>query len=133
MTISSNDLVMLDRRDSNNVGVPTATQIYGTTANKATVTQGTSRTTGVTLNNPVGQITLFSAAGATTPTTFTVTNSFVAADDVVNVSVQSGTDPRAVFVTVTGAGSFNVTTYAITGTTTEAPVINFAVQKSTII
>ena len=48
-----------------------------------TVTQGTSRTTGVTLNKTAGAITLFSAAGTTTAATFTVTNSTVAATDVI--------------------------------------------------
>lgn len=102
---------------------------YATTAGGA-VTQGTSRTTGVTLNKLCGAITLFSAAGSATPATFTVTNSTVAATDVVNVSQKSGTDKHEVFVTNTTAGTFDITFFTTGGTTTEQPVFNFAVLKA---
>jgi len=101
---------------------------YATGAGGA-VTQATSRVTGVTLNKVCGQITLVSAAGSTTPASFTVTNSAVAATDVVVVSVKSGTDKRVALVTAVGAGSFEVTTYTLSGTTTEQPVLSFAVIK----
>lgn len=94
------------------------------------ITQITSRTTGVTLNKSSGTITLFSAAGSTSYQTFTVTNSFVAANDVVIVNQKSGTDKMAMFVTTVAAGSFNITFATTTGTTTEQPVINFAVVKA---
>jgi hypothetical protein len=96
----------------------------------AAVTQLTSRTTGVTINAPCGSITLFSAAGSTTFQTFTVTNSAVAINDVVRVSQRSGTDRYAIWVTATAAGSFNLTFATLSGTTTEAPVFNFAVIKA---
>lgn len=92
-----------------------------------TVTQITSRTTGVTLNEPSGQITLVSAAGTATWQSFTVTNSTVAATDTVIVNQASGTDLYMIHVTAVGAGSFQITYATTGGTTTETPVFNFAV------
>jgi hypothetical protein len=83
----------------------------------------------VTINKPTGSITLVSAAGSTTPFTFTVTNSTVAATDTVDVVQASGTDKYQVFVTAVGAGSFNITAFTTGGTTTEQPVLNFSVTK----
>lgn len=93
------------------------------------VTQITSRTTGVTLNAPTGAITLVSAAGSTTPASFTVTDSKVAATDVIVLNQKSGTDLYSLSVTAVAAGSFTVTFNTKSGTTTEQPVINFAVLK----
>lgn len=93
------------------------------------VTQITSRTTGVTLNNVTGAITLVSAAGSATPATFTVTNSAVAATDVIIVNQKSGTDLYETHVTAVAAGSFNISFWTTGGTTTEQPVFNFAVIK----
>jgi hypothetical protein len=101
---------------------------YGTGAG-GTTTQLTSRVTGVTLNTPTGAITLFSAAGTTTATSFTVTNSTVADTDVVILSQKSGTDLYDLMVTAVGAGSFRITFRTTGGTTTETPVFNFAVIK----
>jgi hypothetical protein len=94
------------------------------------VTQLTSRTTGVTINKTSGAITLFSAAGTTTATTFTVTNSTVAATDVIILNQKSGTDLYNLMVTAVAAGSFNLTFRTTGGTTTETPVFNFAVIKA---
>jgi hypothetical protein len=93
------------------------------------VTQGTSRTTGVTLDKTTGAITLFSAAGSATAATFTVTNSTVAATDVIILNQKSGTDLYDLMVTAVAAGSFNLTFRTTGGTTTETPVFNFAVIK----
>jgi hypothetical protein len=93
------------------------------------VTQATSRTTGVTINTPTGAITLFSAAGSTTPATFTVTNSSVAATDVIKVVQKSGANLYEIFVTDVTAGAFNITQFTTGGTTSEAPVFNFTVIK----
>jgi hypothetical protein len=95
-----------------------------------TVTQATSRTTGVTLNKTTGAITMFSAAGTTTAATFTVTNSTVAATDVIILNQKSGTDLYDLMVTAVAAGSFNLTFRTTGGTTTETPVFNFAVIKA---
>ena len=102
---------------------------YGTGSGGA-VTQATSRTTGVTLNKTNGAITLVSAAGLATFQSFTVTNSTVAATDVVHVTQKSGTDLYQIFVTATAAGSFRISYATTGGTTTEQPVFNFAVLKA---
>lgn len=101
-----------------------------TTGAGGTVTQITSRTTGVTINNVTGSITLFSAAGSATAQVFTVTNSTVSATDTVIANVRGGTTDtywsKAIGVL---AGSFKIALTDLTGTTVEAPVINFAVVK----
>jgi len=94
-----------------------------------TVTQATSRTTGVTLNTATGAITLVSAAGSATFQTFTVTNSSVAATDAVVVVQKSGADLNEIHVTAVAAGSFNISFRTTGGTTTEQPVFNFTVIK----
>lgn len=98
-----------------------------------TVTQATSRTTGVTLNTVSGAITLFSqinsAISAATAQSFTLTNSSIAATDVVHVTQKTGTDLYEIFVTATAAGSCKITNYSTGGTTNEAPVFNFVVIK----
>lgn len=94
------------------------------------VTQITSRTTGVTVNALCGAITLVSAAGTASWQTFTVTNSSVAATDVVQVCQKSGTDKNMIHVTAVAAGSFAVTFATTGGTTTETPVFNFIVHKA---
>jgi hypothetical protein len=101
---------------------------YGT-GSGGTVTQVTSRTTGVTLNKTNGAITLVSGAGLATFQSFTVTNSTVAATDVVHVTQKSGTDLYQIFVTATAAGSFQITFATTGGITVEQPVFNFAVIK----
>jgi hypothetical protein len=102
---------------------------YGTGSGGA-VTQATSRTTGVTLNKTNGAITLVSAAGLATYQSFTVTNSTVAATDVIHVCQKSGTDKYIILVTAVAAGSFQITFATTGGITTEQPVFNFAVMKA---
>jgi hypothetical protein len=101
---------------------------YATGAGGA-VTQGTSRTTGVTLDKTTGAITLFSAAGSATAASFTVTNSTVAATDVIILNQQTGADLYDLAVTAVAAGSFRITFRTTGGTTTEQPTFNFAVIK----
>jgi hypothetical protein len=95
------------------------------------VIQGTSRTTGVTINKITGQITLFSAAGTTSATTFTVTNSTVNTTDAIILTQHTGTDLYDLMVTKTTLGSFDITFRTTGGTTTEQPIFNFAVIKGT--
>jgi hypothetical protein len=102
------------------------------TGSGGAVTQGTNRTTGVTLNKTTGSITLFSAAGSATAATFTVTNSTVAATDVIILNQKSGTDLYDLMVTAVAAGSFNITFRTTGGATTETPVFNFAVIKGVV-
>lgn len=100
-----------------------------TTGAGGTVTQATSRTTGVTINKVTGAITLVSAAGSTAWQSFWVTNSAVGSNDVVVVNQKSGTDKYRIHVTAVGAGSFEVTYATTGGTTTEQPVFAFTVIK----
>lgn len=111
---------------------PTSGVGYGTGAG-GTVTQITSRTTPVTLNKVAGQITLVSATTTvSTFASFTVTNSAVAATDVVIVNFASGAtaDRYSLSVTAVAAGSFRIQIHNIVAVAVaEAPVINFAVIK----
>jgi hypothetical protein len=111
------------------VSTGTAGVGYATGAGGA-VTQLTSRTTGVTLNKTTGAITLVSAAGTTVAATFMVTNSTVAATDVIILNQKSGTDLYNLMVTAVAAGSFNISFRTTGGTTTETPIFSFAVIKA---
>lgn len=111
------------RSSSATAGVGYATGAGGTQ------TQTTSRTTGVTLNTVCGNITLFSAAGSTTPATFTVSNSAVASTDNIVLQQVSGTDLYDLSVSAINAGSFNITFNTKSGTTSEQPVFRFTVLK----
>ena len=126
-----------------NIGAATGTSLATTGAIKSSgtagigyatgaggvVIQATSRTTGVTINKITGQITLFSAAGTTSATTFTVTNSTVATTDVIILNQHTGTDLYDLMVTKTTLGSFDITFRTTGGTTTEQPIFNFTVIK----
>lgn len=111
---------------------PTSGIGYATGAG-GTVTQATSRKTGVTLNKTTGAITLFSTTTtANTFDSFTVTNSAVVATDVVIVNFKSGAtaDSYSLAVTAVAAGSFRVQIHNIVAVAVaEAPVINFAIIK----
>ena len=108
---------------------------YGTGAGGA-VTQATDRTTGVTLNTICGTITTNNASlAAGAEATFTVTNSAVAATDVVVVSLQDATPTSGAlsipFVTDVAAGSFKITLTNLSADTADvgASKINFCVIK----
>jgi len=115
---------------------------YGTTAGVGgTVTQATSRTTGVTLNKVCGQITLVAGTlSGHEADEFVLTNSTIEAGDVVVVSIQSGLAAGTakyyrVGVTAVGAGSCtisvgNIDNGTIPSTGTDTPVLNFAVIKA---
>lgn len=101
-----------------------------------TVTQITNRSTGVTLNALTGQITTDTTSlAAEASAKFTVTNSKVAAGDVVVASIASGANGGNTDVTVVAvaAGSFDLrvsNNNAAAGTAeTGAIVINFAIIK----
>lgn len=102
---------------------------YGTGAG-GTVTQATSRTTSVTINKPTGKITMFSAAGSSSPNSFTVTNSLVSANDVVVLHIAGGnSNVYNISVGWISAGSFSIIYSTTGGTAVDAPVINFAIIK----
>lgn len=102
---------------------------YGTGVGGA-VTQLTSRTTGVTINNMCGSITLFGAAASTTYTSFTVTNARVVATDTINIVQQTGALIYNIIISNVASGSFKVSFASTTGTTNEAPIFNFAILSS---
>lgn len=105
---------------------------YNTGAGGA-VTQITSAATGVTLNKPVGQITtvaLTTAAGA--EERFTVTNSKVAATDIIALSTTyngAGTPALAVVNVAAGAFDIVITNLHAANALNALMVINFAVIK----
>jgi len=99
----------------------------------ATVTQATSKSTGVTINASAGQIVTNAASlAATTSVSFTVTNSQCAAADIPLVTIASGATAAgySVFVDAVAAGSFRVSLYNRTGgALAEALTINFALVQ----
>lgn len=101
-----------------------------------TVTQLTSKATGVTLNTICGQITTNSAAlAASAEVAFVVTNSRVAATDVVVVCIQSGAVAPAdytIHIGAVAAGNFTITLGNMgTVSRSDTLVINFAIIKAT--
>jgi hypothetical protein len=106
---------------------------YGTGAG-GTVSQSTSKSTGVTLNKVCGQITMDAASlGAGTSVSFTLTNSAIAASDDVHVSIKSGAtaDSYTVDVTAIAAGSCRIQVHNFTGgALAEALVLTFTVVKA---
>lgn len=97
-----------------------------------TVTQGTNRTTGVTLSKRTGQITGNAASlAAQSPTTFTVTNTTVGLGDTVVISKVSGDVDTFAWVNAVAAGSFDVTLFNshASAADTTAFVFNFTVIK----
>ena len=128
--------------DNTPIGATTPSSVVGTTvfsstdlgytaAASGTVTQLTSKSTGVTLNKSAGQITMNDAALANaTNVTFTLTNSTISAKDVVVLSVSSGATAGAYNCWISGkaTGSCSITLRNLSGgSLSEAVVINFAV------
>lgn len=98
-----------------------------------TVTQATSKATGVQIDRMCGQITMNAASlAATTSASFTVTNAEVDADDLVvaNLSSVATASSYMLAVDAIAAGSFRVHLRNLTGgALAEAVVINFGVIK----
>jgi len=104
------------------------------TGTGGTVTQATDKSTGVTLNKRCGQITMNNAAlAAAAEVSFTLTNSTIAATDVVMVSIASGATAGAYSVQcdATAAGSCRISVgNRFASSRSEAIVLNFAVIKA---
>lgn len=108
---------------------------YGGTGTGGTVTQSTSKSTGVTLNKLCGQITMNNAQlNRGTSVSFTLTNSFIDTTDVVLANIASGATAGAYVLTVEviAAGSCNISLHnnASGVDYSEAVVLNFAVIKA---
>ena len=102
-----------------------------TLAAEGSVTQATSKSTGVTLNYSTGTITMNNASLATvTNVSFTLTNSYISANDTVILTQVSGAASAGsynVWVSSLATGSCVITVRNITaGTLSEALVLNFA-------
>jgi len=124
------------------IGATTPSTIVGTTvygsseigyssAAQGTVTQATSKSTGVTLNKSMGKITMNAASlAAGASVTFTLTNSTISANDVVIASISGGGTAGAYwpYVSSQTTGSAVIGLWNSTGgALAEAVVINFAV------
>ena len=133
-TITTNQSLTLSPNGTGEV-VITKPFGYGGSGTGGTVTQLTSRTTGVTLNKPSGQITLFASTSISGhgSNEFTLTNSYIDATDVVHVCFASGLTAASYGVTVTAvsAGSCKITVsnFSNSATPTDTPVLNFVVIK----
>lgn len=115
---------------------PEFTTVYATdqigyaTAAQGAVTQATSKSTGVTLNSSMGQITMNNAALASvTNVTFTLTNSLLSNKDVLILNVTNGTSGAYnAWVSSMTAGSATITLRNISGgSLSEAVIINYAI------
>jgi len=143
---STNDVTIKNDADADVIVIPTGTTTptiaddttltTGTIilADGGTVTQITSRATGVTLSTHSGQITTDTtslAAGA--EATFTVTNTIVTALDTIIVNAASGqtAGTSVPIVSAVGSGSFDITLTNLHASTadTGAMVINFVVLR----
>jgi hypothetical protein len=100
-------------------------------AAQGSVTQGSSKSTGVTLNESMGQITMNNATLNTlTNVTFTLTNNLISAKDVIILNVGSGATAGAYncWISSMSAGTCTITLRNISGgNLSEAVVINFAI------
>ena len=108
---------------------------YPVVGSTGVVTQGTNRTTGVTLNRPSGQIVLFSQAmGVGTANTFVLTNSSISANDFLMLTQWSGSATGSIGNYVlsanTSAGQANVTIRANATIAADVPVLQFVVIKA---
>lgn len=104
---------------------------YGT--GRDTVTQSTNKSTGVTLNAPCGAITMNGAAlSADTTVSFTLTNSSIAATDLLVLNhISGGTAGSYILNAQAAAGSASINVRNITaGSLSEAIVIGFAIIKT---
>lgn len=103
-------------------------------AAQGTVTQLTSKSTGVTLNSSAGQITMNAASlGATTNVTFTLTNNLLSGKDILLLNVTNGTSASYnAFVSSMAAGLATITLRNISASPlAEAVVLNFAIIHCT--
>lgn len=111
-------------------GAPTGLG-YGS-GSGGTVTQATSKSTGVTLNKLCGQITMNGAAlAANTTVSFTLTNSTILATDTLIVTVASGASVGyRVTASGYGPGSARIEVHNTTaGSLSESVVLNYVVIK----
>jgi hypothetical protein len=99
-------------------------------AGQGTVTQTTSKSTGVTLNKSAGRITMNNEALAgNTAASFTLTNNLISANDVIILNISGGATAAAytVYVSSMTTGSAVITLRNLTaGSLSEAVILNFS-------
>ena len=150
LTVTTNNTITFNQEritslDNATIGATTAAAVTGTNVlatttlgykagSGGTVTQGTNKTTGVTLNKINGEIVMHNDALADDATAaFTLTNSTIAATDVVIVNVASVGTAGAYQVTVgaVAAGSCSISVLNVSGgSLSQAIKLNFAVIKA---
>jgi hypothetical protein len=97
----------------------------------SSVTQLVSQSTGVTINNICGSISIFSFTPVlNTWYFFTVTNSSVSETDVIILNQRTGANKYDIIITNVTNGTFQVGFSSISGIAAEAPIFNFAIIKS---
>ena len=106
-------------------------EIGYSTAAQGAVTQATDKSTGVTLNNSMGRMTLNGAAlAAGAAASFTLTNSLLSVADTIIVNVSGGGTAAAytAYVSSMAAGSAVLTLRNLSaGSLSEAVVLNYAI------
>ena len=150
LTVTTNNTITFNQEritslDNATIGATTAAAVTGTNVlasttlgykagSGGTVTQSSSKTNGVTLNKISGEIVMNAAALADDATAaFTLTNSTIAATDVVIVNVASVGTAGAYQVTVgaVAAGSCSISVLNVSGgSLSQAIKLNFAVIKA---
>lgn len=118
---------------TSNILISSAGKLGYATGSGGTVTQATSKSTGVTLNKSNGQITLNAAAlAADTTVSFALTNTVIAAGDVLVLNhISGGTAGSYLLNAQSAAGSATINVRNITaGSLSEAIVIAYAVIKA---
>jgi len=116
-----------------NIVVSSTGKVGYATGSGGTVTQATSKSTGVTLSKSTGQITLNAAALASdTTVSFTLTNTVIEAGDILIMNhISGGTAGSYLLNAQSAAGSASINVRNITaGSLSEAIVIAFAVIKA---
>ena len=116
---------------SGNVLVTSAAGLGYGTGSGGTVTQATSKSTGVTLNKPAGKITMNNAALLpSTSVIFILTNSLVGSNDLVLANTDGFSNYTTDCVAVTGSGTAYIRVTNISASSlSDAVVINFAIIK----
>jgi hypothetical protein len=132
MNITSSGVVNVNGNlSSSGLITTTGNGIGYTTGSGGTVSQLTSKLTGVTLNKPSGQITLFSSPMTSgTSNTFVLTNSTISANDFLLLNhFSGGTIGNYTLSANTSTGQANITIHSISTVSAEAPVIQYVIIK----
>jgi hypothetical protein len=119
--------------DGGNLGYSSTAGTFGYVSGRSTVTQSTNKSTAVTLNAPCGAITMNGAAlSSGTTVSFTLTNSSIAANDLLLLNhISGGTAGAYTLNAQAAAGSASINVRNVTtGSLSEAIVIGFAIIKT---